>query len=149
MVSSYHAYKSVDGIRFEMMCQGKPATKFKDDTKPTAHYDTSLQKYVIYNRRRHDGEKKSGGKYLRGIGRCVTSDLCTWESDGRPCEEVWSLAEEGSNPDVYTNAHLPYPDAENPSVHLFFPSVYYSFDDYSDKAPYGFGNDGLLDILLL
>ena len=42
---------------------------------------------------------------------------------------------------------LRYPslDAANP-VHLFFPSMYHHF---SSSAPYGFGNDGILDIRLV
>ena len=49
-------------------------------------------------------------------------------------------------PQVYTNAWTPYPSIEAPVVHLFFPSFYYHF---LSTAPFGFGNDGLLDIRLV
>eukprot|EP01045_Picozoa_sp_COSAG04_P008650 COSAG04_NODE_484_length_13555_cov_20.476219_1_plen_177_part_00 len=53
--------------------------------------------------------------------------------------------------DVYTNAHLPYPSAESPAVHLFFPSIFSHFagTDAHTGPPDGRSNDGLLDTRLL
>ena len=47
--------------------------------------------------------------------------------------------------DVYTNAWTPYPSMAAPVTHLQFPSFY---NHFGDREPWGFGNDGLLDIRL-
>ena len=176
MVCSQSAYESSDGILWTRLPFKQVAT---DDTKPTAYWDSHLQKYVISVRRDLDPD------WFRTIGRCVSANLSDWQSELAPgasgCPVVFSLdeldpichnktdctggaplarsretqhaqayepslhARRAAGMDIYTNAWTPYPSAESPSVHLFFPSMYYHFG----KFPYGFGNDGLLDIRLV
>ena len=125
-----------------------------DDTKPTAYWDTELQKYVISVRRDISVGKDN---WYRTIGRCVTSNLSDWESESGEdgCPVVFELDDKDpvchssadcpGGLDIYTNAWTPYPSPEAPVVHLFFPSMYYHFG----TTPYGFGNDGLLDIRMV
>ena len=120
------------------MCKNVSTTDI-DDTKPTAFYDPNEEAYVIYVRR-------DDVDYSRKIGRCVTDDLCDWEKRYHPnhCPIVFGL-ENGGEFDVYTNSYTPYPDIKDPSVHLFFPSIYYHFG----SNPWGLSNDGLMDIQIL
>lgn len=140
MVCSNAVYASPDGLHWSKIGSGSPV-KAADDTKPTGYFDPKLGKYVISVRRDLDGRK---------IGRCVTDDFTRWESEvpgGEGCPVVLSTDE--SDPgglDIYTNAWTPYPSIDSPVVHLFFPSYYHHF---SRTAPWGFGNDGLLDIRLI
>ena len=140
MVTSYFARSSPDGIDWELMCKTNKSTSDIDDTKPTAVYDPNEGAYVIYVRR-------DGKGYNRGIGRCVTDDLCDWEKFYHPnhCPTIFEL-ENGNMADVYTNSYTPYPSIQEPSVHFFFPSIYYHF---GASRPWGFSNDGLLDIQIL
>ena len=52
---------------------------------------------------------------------------------------------------MYTSAHTPYPSADEPAVHLFFPSFFHHFagNDTRGGPPDGRSNDGLLDTRLL
>ena len=143
MICSNSVYSSADGLRWNKM--GGNPVKAEDDTKPTGYFDPKLGKYVISVRR--DVSDEFG---VRKIGRCVTSDLTKWESEvpgGDGCPVVFSPdKQDPGNLDIYTNAWTPYPSVDSPAVHLFFPSYYHHF---SKSAPWGFGNDGLLDIRLL
>ena len=138
LITSYYAYSSADGISWNRMCQNKSTTDI-DDTKPTAFYDPNEEAYVIYVRR-------DDVDYNRKIGRCVTDDLCDWEKRYHPnhCPIVFGVENDNAF-DVYTNSYTPYPDIKDPSVHLFFPSMYYHFG----SNPWGLSNDGLLDIQIL
>ena len=103
-----------------------------DDTKPTAYWDNALGKYVVSVRRDLTPD------WYRTIGRCVTSNLSDWQSELNSsetgCPVVFALDSKdpvchtaGNCPggmDIYTNAWTPYPSAESPAVHLFFPSMY-------------------------
>ena len=136
----------------------------EDDTKPTAYFDPALGKYVVSVRRDCTWDSKTfpcqwipghnpGGKVrplqTRYVGRCETSNLSNWQEayHGGGCPVVFGPDEhDPAEVDVYTNAWTPYPSIDNAAVHLFFPSFYQHF---SSKAPFGFGNDGLLDIRLV
>jgi hypothetical protein len=138
LITSYNAYSSADGISWNSMCQNKSTTGI-DDTKPTAFYDPNEKAYVIYVRR-------DDVDYNRKIGRCVTDDLCDWEKRYHPnhCPIVFGV-ENGNEFDIYTNSYTPYPSIKEPSVHFFFPSIYYHFG----SNPWGLPNDGLMDIQIL
>ena len=142
MVCSNSAYESVDGIVWSPLPFARIAT---DDTKPTAYWDDNLAKYVISVRR------DLAPNWFRTIGRCETANLSDWQSEVSSnetgCPVVFSPdAKDPPNVDAYTNAWTPYPSPEHPVVHLFFPSMYFHF---GKNNPFGFGNDGLLDIRLL
>jgi hypothetical protein len=152
-------YASRDGVRWQGF-RAVPLT-FSDDTQPTAFYDYTLGKYVIYVRR-NIGAHDSG--HRRHIGRCLTANLSDWQSDAARqtcngngplpcgCEVVFGPDEsDPPNLDVYTSAHLGYPAGENPTVHLFFPSMFSHFagTDKHTGPPNGHSNDGLIDTRLL
>eukprot|EP00756_Hemistasia_phaeocysticola_P062883 Hpha_TRINITY_DN6343_c0_g1::TRINITY_DN6343_c0_g1_i2::g.145445::m.145445 len=140
MVCSNAAYESPDGLSWSPLPFAPIAS---DDTKPTAYWDNALGKYVISVRR-----DVSPG-YVRTIGRCVTGNLSDWqqEANSSGCPVVFRPdAADPPGMDVYTNAWTPYPSPGSPAVHLFFPSMYAHFNT---KRPWGFGNDGLLDIRLV
>jgi hypothetical protein len=145
MVCSNSAYASPDGLRWKKLAWTKVAA---DDTKPTAYYDPSLKKYVVVNRRDVKVDGKSGS-VVRQVGRCVTDDITNWQKEvkgGGGCDIVFGPdALDPDLLDVYTNAYTPYPSIEQPAVHLLFPSFYHHFG----RQPFGFGNDGLLDIRLV
>ena len=157
MVCSTAAYKSPDGLHWTKLPFVPVA---EDDTKPTAYWDPQLRKYVVSVRRdcgsgcvTVDGEPvthASCPECVRYVGRCVTSNISNWQEEvhgGSGCPVVFGPdhADPG-RVDVYTNAWTPYPSVEAPVVHLFFPSMYHHF---TSSAPFGFGNDGLLDIRLV
>lgn len=150
---------SPDGVRWHPL-PSKPLT-FSDDTQPTAYWDAGLRKYVVYVRR-NIGAHDAG--HRRHLGRCITTNISDWQADStqqtcdgagpEPCGcEVVFGADEHDPPmlDVYTNAHLPYPSAESPAVHLFFPSMFSHFSgtDVHVGPPDARSNDGLLDTRLL
>jgi hypothetical protein len=151
MVTSQGAYESDDGIYWYKL-PFKPTSP--DDTKPTAYWDSKRQKYVISVRRDLQPD------WYRTIGRCVTTNLSDWQSElgvnKTGCPVVFELDENDptchnrtnctGGMDIYTNAWTPYPNDLNPVVHFFFPSMYYHF---GPRFPFGFSNDGLLDIRLL
>jgi hypothetical protein len=147
MACSNAVYGSPDGITWHALTNHSPV-KAEDDTKPTARFDPRLNKYVVYVRRDLRNTGRAGD--VRTIGRCVTSDFTDWESDvpgGDGCPVVFAVdALDPPELDVYTNAWTPYPSIEDPAAHFFFPSFYHHF---SDSAPWGFGNDGLLDTRLV
>eukprot|EP00038_Savillea_parva_P008938 m.180164 g.180164 ORF g.180164 m.180164 type:complete len:634 (+) comp14943_c0_seq1:174-2075(+) len=138
MACSTSVWGSPDGLKWTKLSNHTPV-KAEDDTKPTAGYDPTLGKYVIYVRRDVGGRK---------IGRCETTDFLNWESESPGgCPVVFETdALDPANLDVYTNAWTPYPSASTPAGHFFFPSFYHHF---SSGAPFGFGNDGLLDIRMV
>jgi len=163
MVCSAAAYKSKDGLRWLKLPFHLPVEE--DDTKPTAYYDPRLKKYVVSVRRDCTWDSKTFPcKWIAGhtpsglvrplatryVGRCVTSNLSNWQQDdpdGGGCAVVFGPDEKDpTEVDIYTNAWTPYPSIENPSLHLYFPSMYHHF---SSKVPFGFGNDGLLDLRLV
>ena len=144
MTCSSAAYGSPDGLRWSLL--GK-AVVHGDDTKPTGNWDPILRKYVIYDRTRINVR----GDVQRSIGRCETDNFTHWEKEtpggAGPCPTVFSVdLVDPTLLDVYTNAWTPYPSIESPAVHLFFPSMYHHF---GADAPWGNGNDGLLDIRLV
>ena len=147
MITSLGAYQSGDGLYWYKLPFAPVAS---DDTKPTAYWDHSLQKYVISVRRDLAGAA-GAPNCIRTIGRCVTTNLSNWQSEIKPnatgCPVVFQNdAHDPISIDLYTNAWTPYPSDEKPSIHLFFPSMYFHFNEIN---PYGFDNDGLLDIRLL
>jgi hypothetical protein len=116
MITSYYAYHSPDGIHWTNYTMKK--TISSDDTKPTAYWVNSLQKYVIYTR------NDVGPDYTRYIGRCETDDITNWLENGN-CTSVFGPDKhDPATADIYTNAWSPYPSPNDPVVHLFFPSVY-------------------------
>eukprot|EP00656_Telonema_subtile_P000700 TRINITY_DN10339_c0_g1_i1.p1 TRINITY_DN10339_c0_g1~~TRINITY_DN10339_c0_g1_i1.p1 ORF type:complete len:490 (-),score=83.31 TRINITY_DN10339_c0_g1_i1:293-1762(-) len=143
MVCSTAAYSSPDGLRWTKLPFAKVA---EDDTKPTAYWDPSLSKYVISLRRDIQVPGKTQG-VERQIGRCETTNISNWQEDAPDgCPSVFAPDDQDPDlMDVYTNAWTPYPSIDDPAVHLFFPSMYRHFA----HNPFGFGNDGLLDIRLL
>eukprot|EP00040_Diaphanoeca_grandis_P030387 m.179576 g.179576 ORF g.179576 m.179576 type:complete len:633 (-) comp31981_c0_seq2:690-2588(-) len=138
MVCSTSAYASSDGLKWNKLPFSPVA---EDDTKPTALWDPTMEKYVIMVRRDLPG---SG----RNIGRCITNNISDWQqASPGGCPTVFGPDElDPSMVDVYTNAWTPYPSIDSPVVHLFFPSFYHHFQQ---PNPYGFGNDGILDIRLV
>lgn len=143
MVSSA-AYGSPDGLRWVRLGRnGSTPTKQMDDTKPTGAWDPRLQKYVIYVRR------DVGGRH---IGRCITDDFTNWEKEApKGCPIVFGAdsLDKAADPtmDVYTNSWTPYPSIYNPSVHLFFPSIFHHF---AANLPFpGYAADGILDLRLV
>lgn len=144
-------YASGDGVHWNPVL-GKPLSN-GDDTQPTGQWDASIGKYVIFMRR-NIGAHDSG--HRRHIGRCVTSNLSDWEqgveAGAGGCPVVFGPdGKDPPNLDVYTSAHVAYPSAEHPSVHLFFPSMFSHFlgNDTHGGPPNGLSNDGLLDTKLL
>ena len=154
MVCSTSAYASKDGLRWTRLPFTKTA---EDDTKPTAYWDPALSKYVVSVRRDcspSDCQWENGSvvhaKSTRFVGRCVTSNLSNWQQEipagASGCPVVFGPDDlDPERVDVYTNAWTPYPSIDEPVVQLFFPSFYHHF---LSQAPFGFGNDGLLDIRL-
>ena len=136
MVCSNAAYASHDGLLWRRLPFVPVAP---DDTKPTAYYDPALGKYVVSVRR-------DLPPFARTIGRCVTANISDWQEEvpgHGGCAVVFGVDEKDPQPlDVYTNAWTPYPSIEAPLLHLFFPSMYHHFG----SAPFGLGNDGLLDV---
>ena len=145
MVCSNSAYSSEDGLHWKKLPFVPIAT---DDTKPTAYYDPSTKKYAIVVRRDLDAPSNKSSDVVRYIGRCDTTNLSDWqESTPDGCPAIFGVDDvDPDHVDIYTNAWTPYPSIEDPSVHLYFPSYYSHF---TSDAPYGFGNDGLLDVRLL
>ena len=149
MVCSRAAYQSPDGIRWTKMPWNDSLAE--DDTKPTAQWVPSLKKYVVFVRR-DTGAPAGKTDSTRFIGRCTTGNLSNWQQEipagSGGCEVVFGA--DGGDPDhldIYTNSWTPYPSIDDPdAIHLFFPSMYAHFPNQG--APYGYGNDGLLDIRL-
>ena len=143
MTCSRAAYASPDGLRWAKLPWNDDLAE--DDTKPTANWDPRLGKYVVMVRRDLPGAR------TRFTGRCVTSNLSHWQQELPPlakgCDVVFGPDDRdpATTVDVYTNAWTPYPSMAAPVVHLQFPSFYHHF---GRAAPWGFGNDGLLDIRL-
>ena len=118
-----------------------------DDTMDTGWFDPALEKYVIYVRRdlgiagRNCSSKYESAKNTcRLVGRCETTDLFDWE-EGNPegCPAAFGPdAEDPMGIDLYTSGFAPYE-----GVQLFFPAAMYSF---GHSFPWGYGNDGLLDV---
>ena len=155
MVTSNGAYTSADGLRWRRLPFRAVA---EDDTKPTARWDGRLGKYVVMVRRdcgggcvRLDGSPvRPRPGAVRYVGRCETSNLSDWQSEvpgGGGCPVVFGPdAQDPADVDVYTNAWTPVPSVADPIVHVMFPSFYRHFGPH---APFGFANDGLLDIRLV
>ncbi len=149
--AAHPLFASADGLEWRALpCK---ALSSSDDTQPTAQWDSALGKYVIYVRR-NIGAHDSGSR--RHVGRCITANLSDWESEvvpaGSGCPVVFGADKrDPPNLDIYTSAHLPYPSADQPAAHLFFPSVYHHFpgNDTHVGPPNGRSNDGLLDTRML
>ena len=160
MICSHSVYASPDGLHWTRL---PFATVAADDTKPTAYWDPRAQAYVVVVRRDLPPPPGKSGDVMRYIGRCETANISDWQSEipkgASGCDVTFGVdAEDPDHVDIYTNAWTPYPSIDNPAVHLFFPSYYAHFDSYSGAAlsgepgarpPYGFGNDGLLDVRLV
>lgn len=148
MVCSNSAYASPDGLRWSALLPFRPVAT--DDTKPVAYYDPSTKQYTIVVRRDLAPPAGKSGDVVRYIGRCDTDDLTDWEKNYNEtgCPPIFGVDEKDpDHVDIYTSAWTPYPSIDDPNVvHLYFPSMYAHFDS---SAPFGFSNDGLLDIRLL
>lgn len=140
MIVGSYVYAGADGLNFTQLYG--PCIHHADDTKNTAYFDTRLGKYVIFVRRDLQVPGKSAG-VVRWIGRCVTDDLSNWEKEAPDgCPTVFGP--DSVDPDlvdVYTNSLSILHD----NTYVFFPSFYHHFG----HNPFGFGNDGLLDIRLV
>ena len=145
MICSNSAYASIDGLHWIKLPFVAVAT---DDTKPTAYYDPKTKKYAIVVRRDLDAPSNKSSDVVRYIGRCDTTNLSDWqESTPNGCPSIFGVDDlDPDHVDIYTNAWTPYPSIENAAAHFYFPSYYAHF---SSGAPFGFGNDGLLDVRLL
>ena len=89
MVCSQGAYTSKDGLAWTALPFKKVAV---DDTKPTAYWDSKLNKYVV-SVRRDIVVGKDG--WFRTIGRCESANLSDWQSELKPgdagCPVVFEL----------------------------------------------------------
>ena len=153
MICSKSAYASPDGLRWTKL---PFATVAEDDTKPTAYWDPHVQKYVVIVRRDLPPPAGKSGDVMRYLGRCETSNISDWQQEvpagASGCPVVFGPdALDPDHVDVYTNSWTPYPSIDDPApVHLYFPSFFAHFPSYDGAgAPYGFDNDGILDIRLL
>jgi len=118
---------SADGLHWRPVSE-KPSFR-SSDTGNVALWDDRIERYVAYIRTWAPG---------RGVGRCETDDLRDFG------KEQIVLARDDLDPpdiDLYTNAGVKYPFAEN--VYLLFPSAYFHYPE----PPVGkFSNDGPVDI---
>ena len=148
MLCNKQAYESPDGLLWTRMSNDtRPAITHADDTQDSGWFDPAVGKYVIYVRRDLDipgrtcsDKFMSGPNTCRLIGRCETTSLTDWEQGNRDgCPAVFGPdAEDPAGIDLYTSGFAPYE-----GVQLFFPAAMYGF---GPNFPWGYGNDGLLDI---
>jgi sucrose-6-phosphate hydrolase SacC (GH32 family) len=148
MLCSKRAYASPDGLLWTRISNDTmPTITHADDTQDSGWFDPAIGKYVIYVRRDLDivgrncsNKFMSGPNSCRLIGRCTTTDLNDWEQ-GNPagCPPVFGPdAQDPQGIDLYTSGFAPYE-----GVQLFFPATMYTF---GASFPWGYGNDGILDI---
>eukprot|EP01043_Picozoa_sp_COSAG02_P043785 COSAG02_NODE_3846_length_6153_cov_1.953089_5_plen_436_part_00 len=138
-------FASPDGLNWTKI--GTENMHHTDDTQDTGWFDPVIGKYVIYVRRDLPiVGRNCSGKYnpdintCRLIGRCETTDLSDWEQ-GNPggCPAVFGPdSEDPPGIDLYTSGFVPYE-----GVQLFFPAAMWTF---GPEYPWGFANDGLLDV---
>ena len=137
-------FTSPDGIRWEKVPSAP--LSFGDDTQPTAMWDATIGKYVVFVRINIGGHDAGNRRH---VGRCITANLSDWESEKVGCEVVFAADEtDPPNLDVYTSVHVAYPSVLHPTTHLFFPSMYSHFA-VGAGPPYELGNDGLIGTRLL
>ena len=114
----------------------------------TGWFDPAIGKYIVYVRRDLPIEGRNcsarydwgGRNTCRLIGRCETTNLTDWEQ-GNPegCPPVFGPdTDDPTGIDLYTSGFAPYE-----GVQLYFPATMYTF---GHAFPFGYGNDGLLDI---
>jgi hypothetical protein len=146
MLCNKQAYESPDGLLWTHMSNDtRPAITHADDTQDSGWFDPAVGKYVIYVRRDLEIAGRNCSKFMSGgtcrlIGRCETTSLSDWEQGNRDgCPAVFGPdAEDPDGIDLYTNGFAPYE-----GVQLFFPAAMYGF---GGDFPWGYGNDGILDI---
>ena len=146
MLCGKEVYGSADGIHWTSI--GKASITHTDDTMDTGWFDPAIGKYIVYVRRDLPIEGRNcsarydwgGRNTCRLIGRCETTNLTDWEQ-GNPagCPPVFGPdADDPMGIDLYTSGFAPYE-----GVQLYFPATMYTF---GHAFPFGYGNDGLLDI---
>jgi len=103
-----YAFKSADGLRWEMIREEPVITKGAFDSQNLAFYDGRRGLYVDYHRWFHKG--------VRDIMTCTSKDFVNWtEPVGLPIEQE-------KREHLYTNAVQPYERA--PHIYLGFPTRY-------------------------
>lgn len=111
------------------------------DTFNVGWWDEALNSYVAYVRLDVHGSKWGE----RHVARCMTTDLSNFGS------KVDIFAVDATDPnlsgrlDVYTSSATRLGDDYGGRL-LFMPSFYFHF---TSTAPWGYGNDGILDVRLL
>lgn len=135
MVSSYegpagfgtYVFYSADGLHW-LPLSDRPSFR-ASDTGNVAFWDDRLGRYVAYIRMWNP---------WRTVGRCEFDDL----RDFGPEQQVFACDErDPADLDLYTNAGIRYPYAEN--AYFIFPSAYHHYPE----PPVGkLSNDGPLDI---
>jgi hypothetical protein len=146
MLCSNTVWAGPDGWHFEpMFGAGHKSIQHKDDTMDIGSYVSALNRYVIFVRRDIPVPGKTPSVHRR-IGRCETDDLSNWEkfAPSTGCEIVFGP--DSLDPDmvdIYTSSWTRYAGIE-----WFFPTFYHQFPNSNLSSPYGFPNDGLLNIRL-
>ncbi len=124
-----YVFFSADGLHW-LPLSDKPSFR-GSDTGNVAFWDDRLGRYLAYIRMWNP---------WRTVGRCETDDL----RDFGPEQQVFACDEQDPpDLDLYTNAAIKYPYAEN--AYFIFPSAYHH---YPEPPASKYSNDGPLDIRL-
>jgi len=124
-----YVFASSDGLRWRPVSD-KPSFR-SSDTGNVAFFDDRIGRYVAYVRM---------WAPMRKVGRCEFDDLADW---GKERLVFGYDKQDPPRLDLYTNAAVKYPFADN--LYLMFPSPYYHYPD-PPKGKYR--NDGPLDVRL-
>ncbi|MFV0390040.1 MAG: hypothetical protein ACK5NT_14955 [Pyrinomonadaceae bacterium] len=117
--TDYHgllAYKSADGIHWEMMSNKLIITDDAFDNQNVAFWDPRTKQYRAYWRSWSESDKKSLYKGIRGIKTATSKDFITWEN-----KQLLSY-ENSPEEHLYTNPIEPYYRA--PQLYIGFPARY-------------------------
>ncbi|MBG89180.1 MAG: hypothetical protein CMO80_20105 [Verrucomicrobiales bacterium] len=123
-----YAFRSTDGIRWELMRDKPVITKGAFDSQNLAFYDTARGRYVDFHRGFNEG--------VRAIMTCTSSDFMNWT------EPDWIEISDGRNEHLYTNQTTPYHRA--PHIFLAFPKRF-----LPRRNPSGHRLPGASDIVLM
>lgn len=124
-----YVFASSDGLHWRPVSD-KPSFR-SSDTGNVAFFDDRIGRYVAYVRM---------WAPMRKVGRCEFDDLADW---GKERLVFGYDKQDPPRLDLYTNAAVKYPFADN--LYLMFPSPYYHYPD----PPRGkYRNDGPLDVRL-
>jgi hypothetical protein len=112
-----YAMVSPDGYRWHTLTNN-PLVRHFCDTQNITAWDPLLKKYVGFFRDHQGG---------RAISRSETEDFHSWP---HPQPVLESGPEDPPDAEFYNNCYTTYPG--NPSLRLFFPSVYHEATDHVD-----------------